>query len=53
MEEESGGGTVDIEPEAAPSGPSAFSNPVVLILAIVAGISVLANIALAVLYFMR
>jgi serine/threonine protein kinase len=51
MEEESGG-TVDIDGDQ-PTGTSPWSAPLVLPLAIAAGISLLINLALLVLYFLK
>lgn len=50
--EENSEETVDMTPEA-PKGPSIWSQPMVLPLAIVAGISLLANIGLVVLYILK
>ena len=50
--EEQGGETVDITPDVV-AGPSPWDQPLVLPLAIGTGISILANIALIVLYFLK
>ena len=50
--EENSEETVDMTPET-PKGPSIWSQPMVLPLAIVAGISLLANIGLVVLYILK
>ncbi len=51
--EESSGQTVDIAPAGDPPPPSIWSDPLVVILASIAGISVLLNIGLLVLYFLK
>jgi serine/threonine-protein kinase len=53
MEEANSGETVDINAEAQPSAPTAWSQPLVMTLAIVAGISLLMNVGLVVLYILK
>jgi hypothetical protein len=52
MEAESGE-TVDMEQPQLGPAPSVFSHPVVLLFTIIAAVSILANIGLAVLYVMK
>jgi eukaryotic-like serine/threonine-protein kinase len=51
--EESSGQTVDIAPAGDAPPPSIWSDPLVMVLASIAGISVLLNIGLLVLYFLK